>query len=225
MLFLHHKVYLLLSHEFQIHTTKRKDRGGRWGSTKATGGVYFWLTHMLFRGVQPVRPKGDDADKPEVTWWMSSGAVSIPEIPSTHTLSWTAEVHKDKSVVMLLVLPSPWQNELCRLCQEDRQHHSAPDGYQWSQWMWNVQANSLWRSRELQTYDSLGILCFTEEDENGRVSFEYFAALHFHGHVRPQQDKLSSMQPSKCSTSIVMDPESTQRWSCSWAQWVIINRK
>lgn len=52
---------------------------------RSHGGVYFWLTHMLFRGVQPVRPKGGDADKPEVTLWMSSGTVSTQKYPS-HTL-------------------------------------------------------------------------------------------------------------------------------------------
>lgn len=92
--------------------------------------------------VQKVRPKGSDTDKPEVTQWMSSGPLFFPEILSTHTLSWTVVDHKDKSVATLPALPSPWQNELCSLCQEDTQHHSAPDGQLWGQWMWNVYVNS-----------------------------------------------------------------------------------
>lgn len=51
----------------------------------------------------------------------------FPEIPSTYTLSWTAVVHKDKSVVGLLALLSPSWNELCSLCQQDA-HHGAADG-------------------------------------------------------------------------------------------------
>lgn len=64
--------FCCLNHRYSILKGK-----GRKGSTKATGGVYFWLTHMLFRGVQPARPKGGDADEPEVTPWMSSGTVSL----------------------------------------------------------------------------------------------------------------------------------------------------
>lgn len=62
----------------------------------------------------------------------------FPEIPSTYALSWTVVVHKDKSEVMLLALPSPWQNELCSLCQEDTHNYRVPDGYLRSQWMQHV---------------------------------------------------------------------------------------
>lgn len=83
-----------------------------------------------------------------------------PEIPSTY--SWTVVVHENKFVVLLLVLPSSWQTELCGLCQEDTQHHRAPDGYLRSQ---KVCVNSLWRHRKTWTCDQVDILGFTSKIE------------------------------------------------------------
>lgn len=45
---------------------------------------YFWLTHMLLRGIGPARPKGADDDKHEVTPQRSPGSVSLQNY-SPHT--------------------------------------------------------------------------------------------------------------------------------------------
>lgn len=128
----------------EINALKRKEYKGRWGSSEATGGVYFWLTHMLFR--QP-DPKGQ-------LWQTWSDTVDVlrnclsPEIPPTYTLIRTTLPHKDKCVVMLLTLSSPWQNELCSSCQEDTQHHRAPDGYQ------EATGCKMWKSTVLRGAES-----------------------------------------------------------------------
>lgn len=68
---------------FNFVDTKRK----RVNKSHGVVAEYFWLTHMLFRGIGSARPKGGDDDKLEVTPPRSSGSVSLQNYtPHTNRL-------------------------------------------------------------------------------------------------------------------------------------------
>ena len=134
------------------------EKAGKGQKTPQGECISGWPTCFSEAFSQP-DPKGATLTNLKWHHWCPQELSPSPEILYTHTHthththahtnthSWSAVVHKDKSVVMLLALPSLWQNELCSLCQEDTQHHRAPDGYLRSQWMQNVWVNSVWTKR------------------------------------------------------------------------------
>lgn len=139
-----------------------KEKAGKGQKTPQGECISGWPTCFSEAFSQP-DPKGATLTNLKWHHWCPQDLSLSPEIlyTHTHTHSWSAVVHKDKSVVMLLALPSLWQNELCSLCQEDTQHHRAPDGYLRSQWMQNVWVNSPWTNRKPRAYSQFDILGLT----------------------------------------------------------------
>lgn len=134
-----------LNHRYSILKGK-----GRKGSTKATGGVYFWLTHMLFRCVQPARPKGCDADKPEVTLRMSSGAVSLQKyLPHTQI-----QLNSGGSQGQICGYAPSFALSMTKWALQPLPGgYTTPQSTRWLQylriqWMWNVWVYSPWMNRK-----------------------------------------------------------------------------